>query len=412
MPQTVVLDELRDDGATVRCSSDVAAALDSTGLVRVEPLIGGDYRVLPRGKVGVTRIGDLQVEVHPKDKVPLASVLFLLGYAADPWFRDENVEMGRDDDLFTAIAEALVRQVSRAVLRGVHRGYVTVDETSRTLRGRIRMGDQVRLHHGRSVPAEITYDEYSADIAENRILLSALHRVLHIPRLGDETYARASALTAVFEGVSEIEVRGPLPPYKLTRLTERYRPALTLAELVLRHQSLRLGDAYGLVGASFVASMETVYEDFVGVALQESLSRYRGRTTLQYGTRLDEPQIGVPAVTMNVDVVHEVGLKPVIVADAKYKAESMSGRFPNTDKYQMLAYCTALGVDRAWLVYAAGGAPVVRRVRNVNVEIADWSLDLAMSPIEILAQVQALADAMAERAGLARQMAATTLQTR
>jgi 5-methylcytosine-specific restriction enzyme subunit McrC len=42
------------------------------------------------------------------------------------------------------------------------------------------------------------------------------------------------------------------------------------------------------------------------------------------------------------------------VADAKYKLEYSAGRYPNADHYQMLAYCTALEVPIAWLVYAQG----------------------------------------------------------
>ena len=48
------------------------------------------------------------------------------------------------------------------------------------------------------------------------------------------------------------------------------------------------------------------------------------------------------AIPMYVDIVHTVNRRPRLVFDAKYKAESPSGRYPNADHYQMLAYCTAL----------------------------------------------------------------------
>ena len=53
-----------------------------------------------------------------------------------------------------------------------------------------------------------------------------------------------------------------------------------------------------------------------------------------------------------------------MVFDAKYKAASPSGAYPNADHYQMLAYCTALDVQTAWLVYAGPGRARVRRIRN------------------------------------------------
>lgn len=83
---------------------------------------------------------------------------------------------------------------------------------------------------------------------------------------------------------------------------------------------------------------------------------------------------------------------PRIVADAKYKLESGRGRYPNTDHYQMLAYCTALRVPVAWLVYASGAhGPVTRRVRNAGIEIVEYLLQLDVTPSALLTQVADLA---------------------
>ena len=61
-------------------------------------------------------------------------------------------------------------------------------------------------------------------------------------------------------------------------------------------------------------------------------------------------------VSMDVDVVHlaQDGT-PNVVFDAKYKLASNTGDHANADHYQMLAYCTALQVPVAWLIYAGGG---------------------------------------------------------
>ena len=48
------------------------------------------WRLAPAGRVGSVRIGGLQVQVRPKDKVGLTRLLFLLGYARDPGFREEG----------------------------------------------------------------------------------------------------------------------------------------------------------------------------------------------------------------------------------------------------------------------------------------------------------------------------------
>jgi 5-methylcytosine-specific restriction enzyme subunit McrC len=57
----------------------------------------------------------------------------------------------------------------------------------------------------------------------------------------------------------------------------------------------------------------------------------------------------------------------------------------------MLAYCTALQLERGWLAYAQGASPGVHCVRHTSIEIVQYPLDLALAPGELLLQVAALA---------------------
>ena len=74
---------------------DVAATLRDTGLVAVVPAHNGAWTILPSGKVGAVQIDDLLVRVNPKEKVGLSRLLFLLGYAADPWVQARQRGCGR-----------------------------------------------------------------------------------------------------------------------------------------------------------------------------------------------------------------------------------------------------------------------------------------------------------------------------
>ena len=185
-------------------------------------------------------------------------------------------------------------------------------------------------------------------------------------------------------------------------------PALRLAEIVLANASAETGPA-GLQMAAFVVDMAKVYEDFVGTALTEALARYPGGTRLQYPSRLDLPEgDGRPGISMAVDVVHTVRGRPTLAFDAKYKAASPTGTYPNADHYQMLAYCTALKVPTAWLVYA-NGPQGRRRIVNSDVTVMEHSLDLSTGPADLLAQVDALA-ATAWDEATARAVPATRLR--
>ena len=386
----VVMGELDRQGPLVQISSDSAAALERSGLVVTRPEPGG-WRLLPSGKVGSVRLDGMQIDVHPKDKVKLTRLLFLLGYAAAPGWRPETVTADNEDDLWPALGESLVRLIRAALAPGVLQGYRTSDEALRTVRGRIRIGDQITAHPGQMVPIEVTFDEFTADIPENQILRTALRRMLSVPRLSPAIRAELGHLDGQLGGVRVLPPGSRLPEWRADRRNPRYVPALRLAEIVLANCSTETGDG-SVQMAGFVVDMARVYEDFVGTALTEALTRYPGGTRIQYPSHLDDPGPGgKPAIPMRVDIVHTLVGRPLLVFDAKYKAADRNGQYPNADHYQMLAYCTALHVPTAWLVYAGGGHPARRRIGNTDITVIEYPLDLSAEPGDLLTQIDLLA---------------------
>lgn len=394
MPSEIVLDELQSSADPIQLEREVAATLRDTGLVSVLPAHGGLWTVLPAGRVGAVQIDDLLVRVKPKEKVGLSRLLFLLGYAVNPGFRPEDVAAEEDDDLFAALGESLTRHCERALDRGPLNGYVHVEEALRTIRGRIRVGDQMTRRPGMLLPLEVSYDDFTVDIPENQILRAAVRLMMLVPRLSDNVRGRLAHLDSKLDGVSTLRYGAPLPAWTESRLNERYVPALRLAEIILRNMSAEAGLGKQIV-ASFVVNMATVFEDFVTTALSEALDMYPGETRGQYETFMDEAELGYgkcDRVRMYVDIVHSVGGTPAMVFDAKYKAASSSGAYPNADHYQMLAYCTALDVSRAWLVYAGPGQARIRRLSNSNISVVEFPIDISQEPEALLARVQSLAD--------------------
>ena len=133
-------------------------------------------------------------------------------------------------------------------------------------------------------------------------------------------------------------------------------------------------------------NMATIFEDFVTVALREALKSYGGRTSLQHVTHLDDDA----DVPVRPDFVWLTQGHPRIVVDAKYKAEKPSG-FPQADLYELLAYCTVLGLDEGHLVYAKGAEDErTHVVQQAGVWIIAHTLDLDASPSDLLVQVAAL----------------------
>ena len=378
--------------AELRLTSEQGRSLAGSGVVHATPApySAGVWQVGAAGKVGAARIGDIEIQIRPK--VPIARLLFLVGYSqhAAAW-RPETVPVAEAADLIPAIAQALWRQTERAIHQGLLPGYIAVEESSQVLRGRLRESEQLHRHHGLPLPLEIQHDEFTIDIPENQILRTACERMLTVPRVDAESQRMLRRLLRDFADVTPLSRGDPVPRWTATRLNVRYHPALRLAELVLRATSVEHGPG-GMAVNGFLLDMPKLFEDFVTVALREALvAGYGGRVADQDRSYFDE----ATQVVLRPDIVWKIGGSAVAILDAKYKAEKPAG-YPNADLYQMLAYCTALGLRNGHLVYAKGNEDPARHVvRRSGIEIFCHAVDLDQPPDLLLARMSDLATIIA-----------------
>ena len=367
-------------------------SLAGSGVVTAAPSLyrPGAWQIGPAGKVGAARVGGIEINIKPK--VPIARLLFLVGYAlhAAAW-RPETVPVAEAADLIPVVAQALWRQTERATGQGLLPGYILIEKSSQVLRGRLRESEQLRRHHGLPLPLEIQYDEFTIDIPENRILRTACERMLAVPRVDAESQRMLRRLLRDFSDVTPLHRGEQIPGWQATRLNARYHAALRLAELVLRATSVEHESGTVAVNG-FLLDMPRLFEDFVTVALREALvSAYGGRVDDQDRNHFDEAW----QVRLRPDIVWKIRESAVAVIDAKYKAEKPAG-YPNADLYQLLAYCTVLGLRSGHLVYAKGNEKPVRHVvRRSGIEIFCHAVDLDQEPGVLISQMCDLAQTIA-----------------
>ncbi|MBD8141197.1 restriction endonuclease [Frigoribacterium sp. CFBP 13605] len=335
----------------------------------------------PQVKPQLNRVGAVAVDGHEivvQPKAPFSSVLFMLGYAADPGFRPDEVD-GTGDDLFPAVAETYARLMERALGRGVLQGYRRLDETAVAIRGRIRFSDQMSRRGGQLLPVELTVDDYTVDIAENQLLRAAARLLLTLPRLTKEARHRLVHLESRLVDASLVRPGAGLPSWQPTRLNERYQPAVRFAELILARVAPST-TAGGEAVASFVVNMAEAFEGFVTAALTESFAAVStGVSVGQYPTHLDRER----KQPIRPDFVHLVGGVPAVVVDAKYKIGSLRVE----DLYQMLAYCTVLGLDKGTLIYVADTAALPGQRTSIalsTVVVQSVRVDVTLAPRDMV----------------------------
>jgi 5-methylcytosine-specific restriction enzyme subunit McrC len=350
------------------------------------PYRAGNWLIGPARKVGAAQVGGIEVRIRPK--VPISRLLFLAGYSqhGQTWMA-ESVQVPEAEDLIPVFAQILWRQAESAIHQGLLPGYVTVEESSPVLRGRLREAAQLHRHHGLPLPLEITHDEFTIDIAENQILRTALERMLAVPGVDELSGRMLRRLLRDFADVTSLRRGDPVSGWQPTRLNARYHSALRIAELILRATSVEHG--IGSVAANgFLLDMPRLFEDFVTAALRAALTQgYGGRVDAQDPHLLDE----AGRMALRPDIVWKITGTPMAVIDAKYKAEKPAG-YPNADLYQLLAYCTVLGLQTGHLVYAQGNEQPVRHViRRAGIEVVCHAVDLDSDPVPLMDQMSRVA---------------------
>ncbi len=317
---------------------------------------------------GAIRVGDLTVLIRPK--IPLENLFYMLSAG------QTNIDFGTSltgfdqDELLPALAAFYQRLLADTLKRGVLKSYKEQNETLVAMRGRIDMPAMLRSG-GMPAPIACRFDELSIDIPENRILFTAARALSTYPDVAPAVRRDLRRTVGVLDGVEAVDPRA-LPPITLTRLNRHYEPTLRLAEVILRSGGVR--DRAGTLEAStFLIDMNRLFERFVTIQLRRLLVgklevRDQELTHLDIGRK----------IRMYPDLVFYRRGEPVLVADIKYKLTD-DGLGRNGDYYQLLAYCTALGLKRGVLVYSADETATVTTVKTVDQaqELRVTRLDLA-----------------------------------
>lgn len=203
------------------------------------------YDLTAGSLVGLVSIDDLELEIHPK--LSIQRLLFLLSYSMDPenWSAI-HAEFAERSSLFEAVIPGFVYQVRQALRCGLLQGYRVEEDALLTVRGRIRISEQIRRRYGLAPPIELRYDEFTEDILENQLIKAAIHRLRRLRIRSAAVRQTLREFDLALQNVSLVEFPAQsIPDVRFTRLNGRYQPAIALARLILRATSFRSRNWFG-----------------------------------------------------------------------------------------------------------------------------------------------------------------------
>lgn len=354
---------------------ELGKLLQNLGVCQVQLTSEGELRANNFSKVGFIRQGDTVVHIRPK--VSIRKALQLISPNLDDFqLLESEVQLASTDDWTFALVDLFVASAKKALARGPLHGYKSVSDCAGLVKGRVDFARQLKRNPGRPIPIEIDFDDFTADIAENRIVLTALQVLLTRFPLPVEKRTALVQIEHLLPFVTPFLAHERIPTAVINELNGHYAPVLRISDLILSFQGIEseLGETSA---HSYLLNMEKVFERYLenrfAALTVPTQNVFRAQGT---GEALDRGGL----VGIRPDYLWFSGALVAGVADAKYKIFESKNSIPNEDVYQMVTYCTRYGVSKGYLIYAS--AP------NFSIDVEGSAMSVEVRGIDMSLEIQ------------------------
>jgi 5-methylcytosine-specific restriction enzyme subunit McrC len=324
-----------------------------------------------RGVVGVIAAEECSLEILPKIDVPAVDgtpeerseirkrLVHMLAVALDL-----KIETGRMTDLdwqHETLLEILIRifcdKLTEAVRRGMPRRYILHEDDLSALRGTLDLPRQFTRHLVNPSRLACRFDEFSEDIALNRIIkatIDHLSRMSHNPA----NLQRLRELAFVYADVTVV----PVPALRwgevvIDRTNRAWQDLFGMAQLFLRNRYQTTSTGSGR-GTALLFEMNTLFEEYIGRLVARALAGTEYHVSLQGGREycLTAQDDGRRVFQTKPDILIWCCGAIVHVIDTKWKRvaariEDPKQGISQADVYQMMAYAHLYEAPRLTLLY-------------------------------------------------------------
>lgn len=277
-------------------------------------------------------------------QIPIQNMYYILCYA---WgmgeMRDkENVGVERCDSIVNLLVHVLLNTTDDLLKRGLSQGYTIYGTEMEGIKGKINIGETLKLCRHRQGRMYCNYDELSSDILVNQIIYSTLRNALKIRNLSGQNESRLLTTIRKMPQTKRIQLSDSVfKSLRLHRNNTYYQLAINICRLL--HQSLLpnetlsgkwdftdLMDDERMMNRIFEKFLMNFYkqecrEEYPDV----SRSHIRFQLTpfgMTFAKSTDEAYRLLPVMETDV-TLYNPRTKKNIILDAKYYKETLVSRY-------------------------------------------------------------------------------------
>ncbi|EOU1682493.1 McrC family protein [Clostridium perfringens] len=300
--------------------------------------------------VGYIKLSTVSIEILPKislndsaelERKALLNMLSKCGILKVNYSEISSLKLYKES-LNEILAYLFSKKLQKELRKGVYGEYVYIEENINSLKGSLRVQEQIKNIASKSSKAFCRFEEFSRDNKLNKILSFFVKEVMKNVK-NRETLKLLRISEMILGEVDERSVTlNEVNNFSFNRLNKPFEDAFTLGKMIVLGESA-LGNLGGNKAYSILFKMNEIFEIYIGKLLKELL--YEETVHMQHSKYKllikEESNRGVFRLIPDI-VIEKNGIESVII-DTKWKrVESKFNRHgvKREDMYQMYAYLT------------------------------------------------------------------------
>ncbi|GAA0682767.1 McrC family protein [Clostridium cadaveris] len=266
-------------------------------------------------------------------------------------FNEANLKMDKMN-LYEVFINMYIQQVRNLVKKGIKSAYLPVEDSSNFYKGKLLFQNNIKQNLLHKEKFYVTYDEFSENRPENRLIKSTLLKLKNITNSA-ENIKEIRQLLSVFEMINSS--RNYIEDFTkviIDRNTKDYKILLKWSKVFLMNKSFTIFS--GSTNArALLFPMEKVFEAYVSRNLKKVLDDLNWDVSTQDRKYylFDTPKKF--ALRPDIVINREDGSR--VVLDTKWKIlinkPSQNYGISQEDMYQMYAYAKKYKTPEIWLIY-------------------------------------------------------------
>ena len=269
-------------------------------------------------------------------------------------FSQSNINALQRFSMLEAFVRLFLDNLVALTRRGLAKHYQAVEDNLACLKGRLLFPQHLRINLTNQARFYVRFDEFSADRPANRLIHSAIHKLMPMVRQPQNQQLLYQLRLCFDEIPLSRQWQTDWDRHRIDRTMQHYNSVMQWVGLFLFGYGLTTFQGKH-VNQSLLFPMEEVFEDFVTYHFRKHQNRFSVKAQGP-PKHLAQLNGNVDAFKMKPDISLKRAGKVIYILDAKWKRINENSNDPKrdisqADLYQLYSYGKKYGCERVALIY-------------------------------------------------------------